>query len=572
MEELFLSEAVKAVDGIIEYHPHSIGCNEADDCNHLSTDVKIQGICLDSRRIKEGELFIAITGENFNGHDFINEVIDKGCSAVIASFDYVRDNPSLYVKDPSKYANHPSVYEKDPSGYLNDPSGYVKDTSNKNVRHYGNTFCIGVPMILVKDTLKALWQLAAYYRSRFNIPVIAVTGSVGKTSTKDMIAGVLSIKYKVHKTSGNYNNHIGLPLTIFGLEKQHDILVVEMGMRGIGEIQALSEIAKPSVAIITNIGISHIERLGSRENILKAKLEILYCMEGKGTLIVNLDNDLLRKFSQENNKAAYNIIGIGKLEQEPGSSITGGNPENNTHTLQNGIFETDINPKNNSHIPQNRIFAFDLVDKGENGVQFKVDLNEKIYTFRIGLPGVHNVYNALFSIACGLITGLEPDEIIKGIENYNPEDRRLKIINKNGVKFINDTYNASPDSYKSALQVLAGIRNVNGKCIAVIGNMFELGDKSPDAHFEVGRIVGELGIPYVAVIGENAEDVIKGMFSVVNPSGINTECNPPSYMIFETHEEVADYLQGILSENDVVLIKGSRGMKMERILDILGII
>lgn len=424
--------------------------------NHVSTD---------SRKINNGDLFIALEGEIFDGHDFIENAIQNGASAIIVS--------------------RPVMVQQE------------------------------VPIIQVENTLRALWQLSAFYRQKFSKPVIAVTGSVGKTSTKDMIAAILSAKYHVHKSQGNFNNHIGLPLTILGLENNHDVMVVEMGMRGFGEIRELTHISKPSIAIITNIGLSHIERLKTQESILEAKLEIVEGLEDKGILLLNANDPLLRKIDKN---IAKRVIYVG--------------------------VDTDAD-----------YTAFDVVDHGEEGVNFNVNLVGKKYMVHIPTIGRHNVYNALFGIACGIELGMKPEEILTGIENYRPEKMRLNIIKMDGIKFINDSYNASPDSMKAALQVLRSVAGDN-RTIAIIGNMLELGEMAGTAHHDVGKMCNELDINFTAIIGENSDDIAKGIG------------DSSRYRIFRTHDEIVQFFKGTLKKGDVVLIKGSRGMKMEKILDL----
>ena len=269
---------------------------------------------------------------------------------------------------------------------------------------------------MVTDTSKALLIWPVITGKNFK-PVIAVTGSVGKTSTKNIIGAVLSSKLSVHKTEANFNNNIGLPLTILQWEDEHDVMVLEMGMRGFGEISALTRVARPSIAVITNIGISHLERLGSRENILRAKMEIVEGFGEKGLLMLNGNDPLLSKVA-----SGYSgkIVYVGR--------------------------EIDAD-----------YTAYDIVNKGEEGVSFKVKLENREYTFNIPAVGEHHVANALFGIACGVELGLKPEEIISGLENFRPEKLRGDILERSGIKFINDCYNASPDSMKAALKILANL-------------------------------------------------------------------------------------------------------------------
>ncbi|ATW23633.1 UDP-N-acetylmuramoyl-tripeptide--D-alanyl-D-alanine ligase [Candidatus Formimonas warabiya] len=449
MESIYLDEIIQATGG--KYAG-------------TTKNILIHDVSTDSRKVKPGDLFIALEGEFFDGHDFIKDAVHKGAQAVLAS-------KPVTVKQ--------------------------------------------VPVILVADTSKALLDLAAFYRQKFPIPVIAVTGSVGKTSTKDMIASILSAKLNVHKSKGNYNNNIGLPLTIFQLEAKHDAMVVEMGMRGLGEISELTRIAKPSLAVITNIGVSHLERLGTQENILKAKLEILAGLEDNGVLILNANDPLLCKVDPN---VAKNIVYVGV-----------NTPAHYT--------------------------AYDVRNRGEEGISFKLNLGGQEYDIQIPAVGEHNVSNALFGIACARRLGLSPEQIISGIKNYTPEKMRCTLIEKNGITFLNDCYNASPDSFKAALEILHHLAS-GKRALAIIGNIFELGEIASAAHFEVGRLCSKFQVAFTAIIGANAPDVARGIG------------DPSKYKIFDSHEEVVRYMKEFAKEGDVVLIKGSRGMKLEKILDL----
>lgn len=434
-------------------------------CEQYAPDIRITNISTDSRKVEKGDLFIALQGEKFDGHDYIQKAVEKGAGAVIA---------------------HKHVPGKVP-----------------------------VPVIMVSDTGQALLDLAGFYRQQFQKPVIAVTGSVGKTSTKDMIAAALSPKLQVHKTEANFNNNIGLPLTVLQWEEEHDVLVVEMGMRGFGEIRELTRAARPSIAVITNIGISHLERLGSRENILKAKMEIAEGLGEKGTLILNGNDSLL-------NKATPRF---------PGKVIFVGKEIKADYT------------------------AYDLLNRGEEGVDFKVKIKGQEYQFHVSAVGEHHVINALFGIACGMELGLYPEEIVSGIRSFRPGKLRCNVLDRAGIKFINDSYNASPDSMKAALDILVNLAR-GKRAVAVIGNIFELGEMAGPGHYQVGEMCRNLGVDFTAIIGENAMDVARG----INDS--------TKYQIFNNHEEIVKFLKGYLKTGDVVLIKGSRGMRMERILEL----
>lgn len=426
--------------------------------------ITVHQVSTDTRTLSQGALFVAISGERFDGHDFLEQALSQGAVLVLAN-------------------------------------------EGKVVPEH-------MPAIFVENTLEALGRLAAEYRMLFNIPVIAVTGSVGKTSTKEMIASILSSKFNVHKTKGNFNNEIGLPLSVLELEDSHEAAVFEMGMRGFDEISALSRIVKPDIAIITNIGISHIERLGSRQNILKAKLEILDGMSKQGTVILNGDDELL-------------------------SGLKGLLPQK---TLFYGINE------------ELDIWAYDLISKGEEGVSFQVKTPRAEMSLFVPAPGMHNVHNALAGIAVAQTLQMNDKEIEAGLLSFSGERMRLSIVDKDGIKIINDSYNAAPSSIKAALDVLCDIGKGLRKW-AVLGDMLELGDWTEQAHKEIGRLVALLGIDYLVGVGSFARWYVQGVHE--EPSTKTTT------ILFETVEQAKPYIQTLMQKGDVLLFKGSRKMKLD---------
>jgi UDP-N-acetylmuramoyl-tripeptide--D-alanyl-D-alanine ligase len=372
----------------------------------------------------------------------------------------------------------------------------------------------GIPALIVDNTLEALGQLAEAYRQLFKIPVIAVTGSVGKTSTKEMIASILSAHFVVHKTKGNHNNEIGLPLSVLEMDDSHEAAVFEMGMRGFGEIGALSRIVKPDIAVITNIGISHIERLGSRQNILKAKLEILEGLKKDGTIILNGDDELL-------------------------SGLKGLLPHK---TVFYGINE-DLD-----------VWAYDLSSKGEEGVSFQVKTETNDMELFVPTPGMHNVHNALAGIAIAQLLGMSEKEIEAGMLSYSGERMRLSIEEEDGIKFINDSYNAAPSSIKAALEVLCDIGK-NTRKWAVLGDMLELGDWTQEAHKEIGRLVSKLGIDYLVGVGNFAKWYVIGANEDLGSHTIA--------MLFESIATAKPYIRTLVQKGDVILFKGSRLLKLD---------
>ncbi len=422
----------------------------------------------DTRNINVGDTYIAIKGENFNGNKFWKEALEKGAKTVIIE-------------------------------EFNDKDEKIEKYKDKNI-------------ILVKDTLKALQEIAKYKRNLYNIPVIAVTGSVGKTSTKDIIASVVSTKYKTLKTEGNNNNEIGLPLTILKL-KDEEALVIEMGMNHFGEISVLTQIAKPTLAIITNIGTSHIGNLGSRENILKAKLEIIEGMK-EVSIVINNDNDLLNEWYNEN-KEKYEI---------------------NTYGI-----------KNQSNVMAKKI------NLKENSSNFTAEINEEKISINVPVGGQHFVYNAMCAIMVGKKLNISNEQIKQGIKSFELTKKRMEILkSKNGATIINDSYNASYESMKVAIEYLASMPAK--RKIAILGDMFELGKYAEELHKKVGKEIEKNKIDILICCGENSKNIIKE----VKESCKVYYCNDIN--------EIVELANKILTKDDVVLIKASNGMKFFNIV------
>lgn len=432
-------------------------------------DSTIEGVSIDSRNVKSNEAFFPIIGENYDAHDFIPQAMERGCNTIMTAKQLI---PALIKME-------------------------------------------NVNIIMVEDTTKALQSLAAYYLSLFPIKKIAVTGSTGKTSTKEMLYWIFSEKYKTDRNIGNFNNHIGLPLTIFTLEEDTRVSIFEMGMSELGEIHLLAELVRPDIGIITNIGSSHIENLGNRENILKAKLEITDFFGPDHILIVNEDQDLLsRNYSQGN----YNLVTTG----ETGRS---------TFIISN------------------------IIDLGEDGVEFTIEHKLQSQGFKLHIPGRHNAYNAALAIAAAVSCGMTLQEAAEGLKKMILTDKRLSIKGKNGMKIIDDTYNASPDSMKAAIDVLMGTRGV--RRIAILGDMFELGEHSDQYHSEVGRYAGEKAVNMIIAVGDAAIHIAEGAKPFMD------KCN---VLYYETKELLINDIGSIISSGDVILLKGSRGMAMDTIV------
>ena len=419
----------------------------------------------DTRTINNSDVYVGIKGDNFDGNLFYKDAIKNGASVCIL------DNEDV-------------IKEK-----------------------------IGT-IILVEDTILALGCLASYKRNLYDIPVIAITGSVGKTSVKDMIYEVLKSKYNVLCTKENYNNNIGVPLTILGL-KNHDALIVEMGMNHMKELSYLSKIAKPTMAVITNIGTAHIGNLGSRENILKAKLEVLDGMNG-GMLFINNDNDMLNKWAKEDTKYKKYTFGI---EQEAD------------------------------------VMAYNIKINGNNST-YNVKINNKEYTVNVPVSGKHFVYNSLCAIAVGNLLNIAPENIIKGIETFSLTKNRMEVDKiKDNITVINDAYNASYDSMKAAIEYL---QNLPGnRKIAVLGDMFELGEFAEEIHRKVGIEVFTHKIDVLVTVGELA----KYIADEVKYLGMPNE----KVIAVDTTKEAIEYLNKNLAKDDVVLLKAAHGMNFVEI-------
>ena len=415
------------------------------------------GVQFDSRAVTEGELFVALAGER-DGHAYIPMAMDKGAVAVLASRS----------QDP------------------------------------------GIPAIYVEDTLKAMQQIARGYRESLSCGIVGITGSVGKTTTKEMVAAVLEQGFRTQKTPKNYNNHIGLPVTLLSLEEDCEKAVIEMGMNHAGEISLLTSLAQPDIAMITNVGTMHIEYLGSREGILGAKLEILEGLRPDGRILFCGDNDLLSREAEKYGAITY---GLGE---------------------------------------HNQVRAVDLT-MGEEGCSFRVEAFGRSFTVELPVVGEHNVCNALGASAVGLLWGMEPETICRGLATFTNTDMRQNTYSRDGLYIIEDCYNAGPESTRAALSVLA---KRPGRRIAVLGGMLELGDYGPTAHYEIGREAAR-NADLLFAYGPLSDEMVRGAASMAYAEH------------FMTHEDLVTALKGELHPGDSLLVKGSRGMHMERVLQLL---
>lgn len=430
----------------------------------------IAKVSTDTRAIEQGSFFVAMKGENFDGHAFLQQAREKGAVGCLVE----QDVPDELLSD---------------------------------------TFAI----IQTESTRLGLAQIAGAYRRLFEGRVCAVTGSVGKTSTKDMIASVLSQNFCVHKTQGNFNNEIGMPLTILGLTDEHNALVTEMGMRGLGEIDYLANIAKPDVGVITNIGVSHIERLGSQENICRAKMEVIPHIKQGGALVINGDDPWLNK--------------IGDYD--------------NIQVVRFGIENKDAD-----------VYA-GQIEISEDGQSTTFELHVKnmpceIYMAKIPVAGIHHVYNALCAVCVGLLFQMSVSDMIDGIAAFTPSGMRQQTtVTEAGVTVINDAYNASPDSMKASLKML-GQMPCKGKKIAVLGDMLELGENGPAYHAEMDAVLAETDVAHIVTVGDLARHI-----------GVDMEGKTVAH--FDTNGEAGAYVCSLVEAGDLVLLKASRGMKLEEI-------
>ncbi|MDF3000780.1 MAG: UDP-N-acetylmuramoyl-tripeptide--D-alanyl-D-alanine ligase [Bacillota bacterium] len=429
----------------------------------------VTGVSTDSRKVEAGELFFPLIGEQHDAHDFIPQALERGCRTIVLS-----RQPEISA---GKYSD--------------------------------------INLILVKDTTKALQDLAAYYLSKLSLLKIGVTGSTGKTSTKEMLYWIFSEKFKAFRNMGNLNNHIGLPLTVLALPEDTEAGIFEMGMSELGEIDLLSDIVRPNIGIITNIGISHIENLGSRENILKAKMEITNYFEESGTLIVNEDSDFLSRDMVSGN---YRTVTTGE-------------------TGRSDFILSNIN------------------DYGEDGIEFTIEFKEAVQNFRLKVPGRHNAYNGALAVAAGVLCGITMKEAAAGLLKLEITDKRLNIKGKNGMKIIDDTYNASPDSMKAAIDVLIATKGF--RKIAILADMFELGEDAAEFHRQVGRYAADHSVDLLFAVGSQAKYIAAGAKEILGEDKIH---------YYETKELLMDDIGSMISSGDVILLKGSRGMAMDQVV------
>ena len=450
-------------------------CGGTLHCDPSLAGREVSSVVIDSRKAEKGSLFIAIKGARVDGHTFIPQVMEKGALC--------------------------SVSEQD----LGD---------------------VDYPYIRVASCEQARKDIAEHYRRSLDIKVVGISGSVGKTSTKEMIASVLSQKYSVLKTEGNFNNEIGLPLTVFNIREEHEVAVLEMGISNFDEMTRLAKIARPDICVFTNIGVAHIESLGSRDGILKAKTEMIDYMNPEGTIIVNGDDDKLRGFTPQNGLTPV-CFGLDASCPFHAEQVTG-----------RGLKGTDV------HFVT-PVSSFDA---------------------HISIPGRHMVYNALAATAVGYALGLTDEEIAQGIASNVPIAGRNNLIEGKHYTVIDDCYNANPASMKSSLDVLA---YADTRTVAVLGDMFELGTDEKKMHYNVGVHAAEKGINVLICIGDLSAEIARGARETVNST--EAENGTPSAGMeihhYKTKAEFFEDAKNVLREGDTILVKASHGMEFPEIVE-----
>lgn len=444
----------------------------------LVTDVwqtLVSGVSTDTRTITPGDLFVPIKGENFDGHNFISEAITKGAFGVLVA----EGNAIPQIPD-KKY------------------------------------FVIQVP-----DTKRALGDLAKTYRARFSIPVIAITGSNGKTTVKEMIASILSQRYCVLKNKGNLNNEIGLPLTLFQLGKRHQVAIIELAMSALGEIHRLAEISQPSIGVVTNVAEAHLEFFSSLDEIAIAKAELVESLKKENTIVLNADDARVARFAKLT-KAKVTSFGIQKKADFQATNIS--------------------------------------FNQEKLRVEFQLITPQKSTNVFIPIIGLHHVYNALAAAATVWCLLPDLDLIAQGLENVKLPQMRMELIKIGGITLINDAYNANPKSMNAALQTLAQMKS-SGRKIAVLGTMRELGEISVPAHQQIGTTVASLNLDYLITVGELGHHVAFG----AKQAGMK----PEQVYEYESNQDAAKFLSSLVQPEDLILIKASRKIKFEEIVSYL---
>ena len=440
---------------------------EAPPVEHTSSELLASGYSIDSRTIRPGDVFFAVKGEKMDGHDFVHQAMEKGAVAAVVSRDKVSQLPST------------------------------------------------LPRIEVEDTLLALQRLATAVRKLWGKPLVGVTGSAGKTTTKEAIAHVLATRLRVHKSEGNFNNHFGLPLMLLKLEPEHDVAVIEMGMSHAGEITALAKIAQPETGVVTNVAPVHLEFFDSLAGIARAKYELIASLPATGTAVLNADDEYVSQFGRDFK---------GKVLKY-GRSATA------------------------------NIRAENLMARGEQGSTFDVVVDGQRQPASLPLVGSHNVYNALAAIAVALDRGFDLGQAVRALETLRPADKRGQVVRLGNITVINDCYNSNPKALAAMVEALAGMPAQ--RRIVVAGEMLELGPSAAEMHRDSGRHIAGLGIDLLIGVRGLAQEMV----SAAQAAGIQAK-------FMASPEEAGEWLRANAKEGDVVLLKASRGVKLEKALDI----
>ena len=459
-------------------------------------DVEIRSAVVDSRLVTPGALFVALAGERCDGHEFIGEAIERGAVAVIAER---APNARCTVLEAGEPAAEPGLWE------------------------HGVAACFVVP-----DSLAALQQLAAFWRRQHDVRVLGITGSVGKTTSKEVIAAVLEQRYKTLKSEANYNNEIGLPLTLLHLTAKHEQVVLEMGMYDLGEIALLAEISLPQVGIVTNVGPTHLERLGTMERIAQAKTELPRALppaEQGGVAILNADDPLVRGMAKETQARVF-TYGL-----DPGADL----------------------------------WADEIESEGLEGIRFRLHHGRESIHARLPMLGRHSVHTGLRAAAVGLVEGLAWEEILAGLRDQSAQIRLVAVPGPAGSTILDDTYNSSPASCIAALTVLSELAGPkgHGRKIAVLGDMYELGNYEDEAHKLVGRRAFDVA-DLLVTVGRLGKTIGEEALRAGMPAG--------SVHMVESNDQATELLLTLIQPaplGDVVLVKGSRGLAMEEIVTAL---
>ena len=447
-------------------------CNGKLYADKSIENIEISSITTDSRKVENDCMFVAIKGERVDGNKFVNGAYEDG--AIVCLSEDEPDKNSINISEKNGY-------------------------------------------IVVKSCFQALKDIAEYYREVMNTKIVGITGSVGKTSTKEMLAAVMSEKFNTLKTQGNFNNEVGVPLTLFRLREEHELAIVEMGISDFGEMSRLGKIVKPDMCVITNIGQCHLENLGDRDGVLKAKTEIFNYLKEGGKAFLNGDDDKLATVKEVNG-------------------------------LEPVFFGFD---------KKNDIYAENVESKGLAGTVFTAVTPKGKMRLRVNVPGHHMVSNALAAVAIGLELGLDEKQIAAGVAAFKPVSGHSSIVETDRFTIMDDCYNANPVSTKAGLDVLA---EAEERKVAILGDMFELGSDERKLHYEVGEYAADKGIDCIVCAGELAKEYYDGAKAAGKTEGL---------YYFATRDEAVDRLKNIVKENDAILVKASHGMKFEKIVEVL---